>query len=233
MPDSAREKLAQRLRLVHERMEKACRRAGRDPASVTLVAVTKSVSNERAAELADLGVSDLGENRPQELWRKRLSMPAIRWHLIGHLQRNKISQTLPVHLIHSVDSVRLMTALEAEGSLQKVSVPVLLQVNISGEPSKQGFAPHQLPQVCDVTQAFTAVRVAGLMTMAPLEAEPEQCRPVFRGLRELAETWSPRLRRPHELAILSMGMSQDYTVAIEEGATVIRIGSALFGESSA
>src|SRR5262245_28778643 len=109
------ETLAQRLRLVRERMEEACQRAGRDPASVTLVAVTKSVSIERAAELAGLGVSDLAENRPQELWRKRLALPAVRWHLIGHLQRNKISETLPVHLIHSVDSLRLITALDTEG----------------------------------------------------------------------------------------------------------------------
>jgi pyridoxal phosphate enzyme (YggS family) len=231
MQDFAPEKLSQRLTHVQERMHEACRRVGRNPATVTLVAVTKSVSVERAAELAELGVRDLAENRPQELWRKRQALPAIQWHLIGHLQRNKISQTLPVHLIHSVDSLRLVVALEADGSERKVSVPVLLQVNVSGESSKQGFAPHQLSPVCDAARALTWVRIAGLMTMAPLEAEPERCRPVFRSLRELAETWSTRFERPHDLAILSMGMSQDYTVAIEEGATMVRIGSALFGDS--
>jgi len=233
MSDSEREKLAQRLALVRERIEEACRRAGRDPASVTLVAVTKSVSIERAADVAELGVSDLAENRPQELWRKRSALPAARWHVIGHLQRNKIPQTLPVHLVHSVDSLRLITALEAEGARRKMCVPVLLQVNVSGESTKQGLALHQLFQVCDQAQAFTAVRITGLMTMAPFEAEPERCRPFFRGLRELAETWSNRLEQPHDLAILSMGMSQDYTVAIEEGATMVRIGSALFAENSA
>jgi pyridoxal phosphate enzyme (YggS family) len=212
-------------------MEEARRRAGRGPESVTLVAVTKSVSIDRAAELVELGVSDLAENRPQELWRKRQSLPAVRWHLIGHLQRNKISQTLSVHLIHSVDSLRLIAALEAEGARQNVSVAVLLQVNVSGEPSKQGFVPHQFSQIRDAAQAFTAVRIAGLMTMAPLEEDQQRCRPVFRGLRELAEAWSPRLEPPHHLAVLSMGMSQDYAVAIEEGATMVRIGSALFGES--
>ena len=231
MPELGREKLSQRLALVRERMEEACRRAGRDPAGVTLVAVTKLVSTERAAELAELGVGDLAENRPQELWRKRVALPAVQWHLIGHLQRNKISQTLPVHLIHSVDSVRLITALENEGTRQGVSVPILLQLNVSGESTKQGFSADELSQVCETAQRLKAVRLAGLMTMAPLEAEPEQCRPVFRGLRELAETWSTKLEQPHDLAILSMGMSQDFTVAIEEGSTMVRIGSALFGES--
>jgi PLP dependent protein len=232
MSESEPEKLKQRLTLVRERMEAACRRVGRDPSGVTLVAVTKSVSIERAAELAELGVNDLAENRPQELWRKRLALPAARWHLIGHLQKNKISSTLPVHLIHSVDSLRLVAALEAQGTLQEMSLPILLQVNVSGEASKQGFEPSQLSQVCDQASALKAVRIAGLMTMAPLEAEPQYCRPVFRGLRVLADTWSSRFERPHNLAILSMGMSQDYTVAIEEGSTMIRIGSAIFGEST-
>src|SRR5262249_30781677 len=157
MSDSGREKLAQRLAIVRERMEAACQRAGRDSASVTLVAVTKSVSIERAAELAELGVMDLAENRPQELWRKRLSVPSVRWHLIGHLQRNKVAQTLPVHLIHSVDSPLLITSLEAEGARQKVRVPVLLQVNVSGESRKQGFEPQQLSEVCDAANALVWV----------------------------------------------------------------------------
>jgi pyridoxal phosphate enzyme (YggS family) len=229
MSGKERETLSQRLTLVQERIQGACRRVGREPGTVTLVAVTKAVSVERAAELVELGVKDLAENRPQELWRKRAAMPAVQWHLIGHLQRNKISQTLAVHLIHSVDSIRLITALEAEGIRQKSSVPVLLQVNLSGESTKQGFAPRELSLICGAAQRLQAVRIAGLMTMAPLEAEPERCRPVFRGLRQLGETWSARFVRPHELAILSMGMSQDYEVAIEEGSTMVRIGSALFG----
>jgi pyridoxal phosphate enzyme (YggS family) len=195
------------------------------------VAVTKSVSIEPAALLEELGVTDFAENRPQELWRKRSALPEVRWHLIGHLQRNKVRETLPVYLIHSVDSLRLMAALEEEGTRQKASVRVLLEVNVSGESSKQGFLPEELSRVCEAAQTFTAVRIDGLMTMAPLEAKPERCRPVFRRLRTLAETWSAKLERPHSLAALSMGMSQDYTIAIEEGATMVRLGSALFGES--
>jgi pyridoxal phosphate enzyme (YggS family) len=202
---------------VEERIAAACVRAGRRRTDVTLVAVTKTVSAEIAAMLPELGVVDLGENRPQELWRKAEALPAsVRWHMIGHLQRNKIDRTLPIaSLIHAVDSVRLLDALEAEAIKQDRDVEVLLEVNVSGEASKQGFAPTALPDLSGLTH----VKVRGLMTMAMLQ-DAEKCRPTFARLRELRD----RLGLEH----LSMGMSNDFEIAIEEGATFIRLGSILF-----
>jgi pyridoxal phosphate enzyme (YggS family) len=211
------EKLRDNIARVEERIASACARAGRRRADVTMVAVTKSVSTEVAALLPELGLLDLGENRPQELWRKAEALPkSIRWHLIGHLQRNKIARTLPlVHLIHAVDSVRLMEALEQEAARLRRTVPVLLEVNASGEPSKQGFAPGEVPTFGELQH----VQVCGLMTMAALQ-EAEACRPTFATLR--------KLREERRLEHLSMGMSNDFEVAIEEGATLIRLGTVLF-----
>ncbi|HZZ78152.1 MAG TPA: YggS family pyridoxal phosphate-dependent enzyme [Gemmataceae bacterium] len=202
---------------VEERIAAACARAGRRRTDVTLIAVTKTVSAEVAALLPELGVINLGENRPQELWRKAAALPAsIRWHMIGHLQRNKIERTLPIpSLIHAVDSERLLEAIEAEAIKQNRSIDVLLEVNVSGEASKQGFAPTALPNLSGLTR----VKVRGLMTMAMLQ-DAERCRPTFTSLRALRD----RLGLEH----LSMGMSNDFEIAIEEGATFIRLGSVLF-----
>ena len=188
---------------------------------VTLVAVTKTVSAELAALLPELGVRDLGENRPQELWHKSDALPKdVRWHLIGHLQRNKIDKTLPLtHLIHAVDSVRLLQALELEAGKQQRQISVLLEVNASGEASKQGFAPSELASVVPTVHELKHVQVRGLMTMAALQ-EPAACRPTFVLLRNLRD----QLRLEH----LSMGMSNDFEIAIEEGATFIRLGTVLF-----
>jgi pyridoxal phosphate enzyme (YggS family) len=218
--------LAERLAGVNEQIAAACRRVGRRPDGVTLVAVTKTAPIEAAAALLDLGVRDLGESRPQELWRKAAALPAARWHLIGHLQRNKIERTLPlVHAIHSVDSVRLLTALEEEAIRQKRTVEALLEVNASGEANKQGFAPEEVPALPPTLLELRQVRVVGLMTMAAYEDNPERCRPTFAALRELRD----RLQAAAlTLPQLSMGMSNDYEVAVEEGATRVRVGSALF-----
>jgi pyridoxal phosphate enzyme (YggS family) len=219
-------RLQERFAHVGERIAAACARAGRPCSEVTLVAVTKTVSAEVAACSAELGVVDLGENRPQELWHKAAVLPAtVRWHLIGHLQRNKVERTLPlVHTIHSVDSVRLLETLEREAVRLGRTVPVLLEVNASGEASKHGFAPGELLPLVPRLQALRQVQVRGLMTMAPLQ-EPEACRPTFRSLRELRD----RLRQElHAVEHLSMGMSNDFEVAIEEGATLVRLGSVVF-----
>src|SRR5262249_4397211 len=152
---SAMSVLASRLRAVEERLQAACRRAGRARADVTLVAVTKTVPPEVAAELFGLGIADLGESRPQELWRKAAALPSARWHPVGHLQRNKVERTLPLaRLIHSVDSLRLITALEAEAARQQRGVDVLLEVNASGEASKHGFAPAQVEQVVEPAKSL-------------------------------------------------------------------------------
>jgi pyridoxal phosphate enzyme (YggS family) len=200
---------------------------------VTLVAVTKTVSPETAALLPGLGVRDLGENRPQELWRKAAALPeGVRWHLIGHLQRNKVARTLPlVSWIHSVDSVRLLAALEEEAVRQGRAVDVLLEVNASREPNKHGFAPEEVPGLAPALTKLRQVRLRGLMAMAALEEDPERCRPTFALVRQLRD----RLRQELEaqaLEHLSMGMSNDFEVAVEEGATLVRIGSALFERDS-
>jgi PLP dependent protein len=209
-------RLRANIAAVEERVAKACARAGRRRSEVTLVAVTKTVSAEIAVLLPEAGVVDLGENRPQELWRKAETLTSVRWHMIGHLQRNKIERTLPIaSLIHAVDSVRLLQALDAEAIKQNREINVLLEVNVSGEASKQGFAPTELPELGGLTR----VKVRGLMTMAMLQ-DAQKCRPTFVRLRELRD----RLGLEH----LSMGMSNDFEIAIEEGATFIRLGTVLF-----
>lgn len=215
--------LADRLAAVEARIAAACARAGRDRADVTLIAVTKYVPPEVAALLPGLGVADLGESRPQELWRKAAAIPAARWHLIGHLQRNKLDKTVPlVSLTHSADSDRLLDALSEFGTKRGEPVPVLLEVNCSREANKGGFDPEHLP---DIT-GRPGIRVEGLMTMAAHADDPADCRPTFAELRTLRDGLRARTGRP--LPHLSMGMSNDFEVAIEEGATHIRLGSVLF-----
>lgn len=222
--------LRSRLYDVEARIHKACDRAGRARSEVTLVAVTKTVSAEVAAVLPRLGILHLGENRPQELWKKSAELPGdVRWHLIGHLQRNKIERTLPlVHLIHSVDSVRLLASLEEASAGRPAPLPFLLEVNASREASKGGFAPEALPGILTQLNALQNLQLQGLMTMAAFEEDAERCRPTFRDLHELRDRLRRELAPVHTLQHLSMGMSNDYAVAIEEGATLVRIGTALF-----
>jgi PLP dependent protein len=231
-------RLRAQVAAVEERIAAACRRSGRPRADVTLVAVTKTVSADVAALLPKMGVYNLGENRPQELWRKVKAFTSfsdehrerVHWHMIGHLQRNKIERTVPlVTLIHSVDSVRLLQALEAEAQKGPAPLPVLLEVNMSREPNKHGFAPEDLPELVSGLSAFRHVHVQGLMTMAALDDEPERCRPTFHSLRELRDGLRGLAPTPHTFSALSMGMSNDFEVAIEEGATLVRIGTALVG----
>jgi len=220
--------LAERLAAVEDRLDRACRRAGRARSEVTLIAVTKTVSLAVAELLPPLGLLDLGENRPQELWRKAPALPrTVRWHLIGHLQRNKIERTVPmVRLIHSIDSPRLLEALEQLGQ----PVDVLLEVNASGETSKHGFRPEEVPALADPLTRLRQVRVRGLMTMAAFEEEPERCRPAFALLRSLRDRLQETLGEAHQLLHLSMGMSNDFEVAVEEGATLVRLGTVLLGD---
>jgi pyridoxal phosphate enzyme (YggS family) len=221
--------LRERLQAVEERIKGACARAGRQRDEVTLVAVTKTVSAKVAAALAELGVLDLGENRPQQLWQKAAALPpGVRWHLVGHLQRNKIERTLPlVHLVHSTDSIRLLAALEAEAAKRGTTVPVLLEVNASREASKHGFAPEELPVLIPELERLSRVHIRGLMTMAAYADDPEQCRPTFAEARRLRDVLRERLAPPHQVEQLSMGMSNDFEVAVEEGATFVRLGTVL------
>jgi PLP dependent protein len=217
---------ADRLAAVRDRIAAACARGGRAVADVTLVAVTKTVDVDVAAAVVGLGIADLGESRPQELWRKHAAVGGGRFHLIGHLQRNKLERTVPLcALIHSVDSERLLTALHEFGTHRGTPVPVLLEVNCSREAAKGGFAPEALAAVCATRVQRPGVQVQGLMTMAAHHADPDACRPTFRELRTLRDSLATRYGPlPH----LSMGMSNDFEVAIEEGATLVRLGSVLF-----
>jgi pyridoxal phosphate enzyme (YggS family) len=219
--------LAERITAVRHRIAAACARVGRDPATVTLIAVTKTVSVRVAALAYELGVRDLGENRPQELWKKAAAIPGANWHLIGHLQRNKLDRTVPlVTRIHSVDSQRLLAALDAFGRKRGCPVPVLIEVNCSGEATKGGFAPAEVPSVFDAARSLAGVAIHGLMTMAAYALDPQATRPTFAKLRELRDAMRSYTGWP--LAELSMGMSNDFEVAVEEGATCVRIGTTLF-----
>ena len=225
--DAIRQTLADNLARVESRLAAACERAGRSRHEVTLVGVTKSVDAAVAAELFALGIRDLGEGRPQELWHKATILPDARWHLVGHLQRNKIERTLPlVHRLHSVDSLRLLDALEAAPGDKPIDV--FLEVNCSGESAKQGFAPEEAAGLGERLRTLSRVRVCGLMTMAAVADDPEAARPAFARLRTLRDRMRDELGGLHPLDELSMGMSGDFEVAIEEGATCVRLGTVLF-----
>ena len=225
--DQLRENLAR----VREQIAAAAARSGRSPAAITLIGVTKYVSVETARYLVEAGLVDLGESRPQELWSKAESLAdlPVRWHLIGHLQRNKIRRTLPlVNLFHSVDSTRLLQALSSEAGLLNQAVRVLLEVNVSGDAAKHGFRPDELEPLLPQIAALPNVAVHGLMTMAALEGGPDRARRDFAALRELRQRLDSCCPPGVTLRELSMGMSGDFEVAIEEGATMVRVGSALF-----
>src|SRR5215207_7259232 len=219
--------LSERIASVRARIAAACARAGREAASgVTLVGVTKTVSPQVAAVAAELGLRDLGESRPQELWKKADTLTSVQWHLIGHLQRNKLDRTVPlVALVHSVDSERLLEALDAFGRKRGSPVPVLLEVNCSGEPAKGGFSAVEVLATGMKAASLAGVSVRGLMTMAAFVEDPQQTRPAFVLLRELRDALRAHTGLP--LAELSMGMSNDFEVAVEEGATLVRIGTTL------
>jgi len=225
---SVEERLQANLAKVRERIAAACIRAGRMPESVQLVAVTKYAQLNWIRHLPVLGIRMLGENRPQQLVERAAALPDVEWHLVGPLQRNKVRSVLPhTALIHSVDSLRLLQRISDVSAELGQRTRVLLQVNVSGEASKQGLAPDELLQSWPEFERVPHVEIAGLMTMAPLEDDPELARPSFRGLRQLCDELQ-RLPAKPALPILSMGMSGDMEVAIEEGATHVRVGSALF-----
>jgi pyridoxal phosphate enzyme (YggS family) len=228
--DALRTALSERIQRVEARIAAACQRAERPRSSVCLIAVTKRSSLKVVRLLPELGVHNLGENRPQALWaRAGAGIAGARWHLIGPLQRNKVDKTLPVvDLIHSVDSEKLLVALDEEAIRQGRSVDALIQVNASGEDSKQGIYPEEVVDLFPRIGQLKAVRIRGLMTLAAPEADPERCRPTFAVLRSLRDRLARELPAPHTLTELSMGMSNDFEIAIEEGATMVRLGTVLF-----
>jgi pyridoxal phosphate enzyme (YggS family) len=219
------------LNAVLHRIDDAARRSGRTGTDVRLICVTKYVEPSIAAQLVALGQFDLGEARPQELWRKTGALPdtAIRWHLIGHLQGNKVRRTLPLlSLLHSIDSERLLRTVDQEAEILKLRPRVLLEVNISGDTAKHGFPPDELARIIHLAAELPNVQIVGLMGMSALEGGLEVARRNFASLRLLRDRMLPYLPPSVKLHELSMGMSDDFEIAIEEGATMVRVGSALF-----
>lgn len=222
--------LREHLGAVRERVAAAAARAGRDAAAVRIVAVTKGHPLATALEAAAAGLLDLGENRVQEALGKMDAWPGavVRWHLVGHLQRNKVKHAVGrFALIHSLDSLRLADALEAEAAARGLVQDVLVEVNVAGEAQKSGCASALVPALVEHAAGLPHVSVRGLMAMAPLTADVAAQRRVFAGLFALREEL---VGRGFRLGELSMGMSNDFEAAVEEGATLVRLGTALFGE---
>lgn len=206
------------------RVNRAAERANRSPAEITIVAVSKGVDSAAIEKALEAGITNIGENRVQEAMTKIevISSSGLRpiWHMVGHLQRNKVKTALELFdIIHSIDSLRLAEALSRQA---ENIIPVLIQVNIPGEETKSGFPQSEVSKALEEIASLPGLRVDGLMTIAPLTDDPEEVRPIFRRLRELRDSLG--------LEHLSMGMTDDFEVAIEEGATMVRIGRAIFGE---
>ncbi|MBS3909359.1 MAG: YggS family pyridoxal phosphate-dependent enzyme [Actinobacteria bacterium] len=218
------------IRIIREKIERAAIRSGRSADDVSLVAVTKNQPVEAIMQLLQAGIVDLGENRSQELVSKNGELEGrINWHFIGHLQRNKVRYIIPfVYLIQSVDSMALAREISAGAKRINKVQDVLLEVNVSGEATKHGFAPDEVAEALDELVLLGNVRVKGLMTMAPLEDDAELTRPHFAKLKKLYDSISSRQERNIEMEYLSMGMSNDFEVAIEEGSNMVRIGTAIF-----
>lgn len=224
--------IADNLRRVQERIAAAAERAGRDPAGVTLVTVTKTRSLDEVRAAVEAGATDLGENYVQELEAKAEALADldVRWHAIGHIQTNKVRKLVGlVHLVHSVDSLRLAREIERRAAAAGLRVPVLLQVNVSGEESKFGVAPAEVPALAQALVELEAAWLVGLMTMPPYSTDPEDSRPHFVHLRELRDRLVDGGIPAERLQHLSMGMTGDFEVAVEEGATLVRVGTAIFG----
>ena len=221
--------LAANLSRLRERIDAACARSGRSPESVTLQAVSKGQPPEAICAAADLGLTLFGENRVQEAKIKIPQCPSrLRWQMIGHLQSNKCRDAVHFfEMIQSVDSLVLAQEIDKWADKAAKTMPLLLEVNVAGESSKFGYQPEQLLAQLSEINALKKIEIHGLMTVAPWSTDPEKVRPVFRKLRELKEQCEQILGAP--LPQLSMGMSGDFEIAIEEGATLIRVGTALFG----
>ncbi len=225
------QQISENLKAVQQRIEAACRRAGRDPAEVTLITVSKTIDVDRINAAVAAGAATLGENRVQEVLAKRDAVsPEVRWHLIGHLQTNKVRQIIDkVDLIHSLDSLHLAEEIQKRAQLAGRTVDLLVEVNVGAEESKFGLDPAAVRGFLESLQGMDRIRILGLMTVAPFLEDPESVRMVFRSLKglfdELKDLKLPNVQMMH----LSMGMTHDFEVAIEEGATMVRVGTGIFG----
>ena len=217
---------------VEEKIREACARAGRNREDVTLICVTKTKPVEMLEEAYAAGQRNFGENKVQEICLKAPQLPEdIRWHMIGHLQRNKVKQVMDkAFMIHSVDNLRLAETISREAVKRNMVMPILIEVNAAGEESKFGIALEETEQLVRQAAALPGLQIAGLMTIAPYTEDPESNRLYFRQLRELSVDIKSKCIDNVTMDHLSMGMTGDYQVAIEEGATLIRVGTGIFGE---
>ena len=224
--------VAENLAEVEKKVCEACERAGRSRDEVTLIAVSKTKPVSMIEELLPGGMRDFGENKVQELCEKYEVLPKdIRWHLIGHLQRNKVKYIADkAYLIHSVDSLRLAEAISEEGVKKGVTVPILIEVNVAGEESKFGVTPEETESLVREIAKLPSIQIKGLMTIAPYVEDPEENRVHFSRLRQLSVDIREKNIDNVSMNVLSMGMTGDYQVAIEEGATMVRVGTGIFGE---
>lgn len=224
--------LAENLQNVENRIQAACARANRERSEVTLIAVSKTKPVSMLNEVYAEGIRCFGENKVQELTEKYDKLPRdVKWHMIGHLQRNKVKYIVDkATLIHSVDSVRLAETIEQEAAKKDVIVPILVEVNVAEEDSKFGLKVNEVLSIIEEISRFPHIRIKGLMTIAPYVENPEENRPVFARLRKLSVDIAEKNIDNVSVEILSMGMTNDYEVAIEEGATMVRVGTGIFGE---
>mgnify|MGYP002592994994 FL=1 len=224
--------LKENLAEVQSRVEQACKRAGRDVAEVTLIAVSKTKPVTDLQEIYNAGVRDFGENKVQEMCDKMEKMPKdINWHMIGHLQRNKVKYIVGnVALIHSVDSYRLAEEINIQAKKKGIVVPILVEVNIADETTKFGVSKEDAMELVRQIASLDALSIKGLMTIAPYVVEAEENRPYFRKIKELSVDIAKQNIDNVSMDILSMGMTGDFEVAIEEGATMVRVGTGIFGK---
>jgi hypothetical protein len=223
--------IKENLKIVEENIEAACKRAGRNRDEVTLIAVSKTKPVEMLREAIEYGMVDFGENKVQEMCDKIDVIPEkLNWHMIGHLQRNKVKYIVDKsYLIHSVDSLRLAEQINAEAQKKNVVCDILLEVNIANEESKFGLSSEEVPELLAKIKNMKNVRVKGLMTIAPFVDNPEDNREHFRNLHKLFIDMREQTSDNISMEVLSMGMTGDYEVAIEEGATMVRVGTGIFG----
>lgn len=224
--------IRENMELVRSRINAACERAGRDPGEVTLIAVSKTKPVSQLLEAYDAGAREFGENKVQELTDKQPKLPGdIRWHMIGHLQRNKVKYLVGrTALIHSVDSLRLAEEISREAVKQGVTVEILIEVNVAGEESKFGVAPEDAAALTAEIAKLPGISVQGLMTIAPFTEVSESNRPFFRKLKQLSVDITAKNIDNVSMNVLSMGMTGDYEIAVEEGATCVRVGTGIFGQ---
>lgn len=224
--------IRENLETVRRNIAEACRRAGRDPGEVTLIAVSKTKPVALLREAYDAGAREFGENKVQELTDKLPALPEdIRWHMIGHLQRNKVKYVVgKAALIHSVDSLRLAEEISKESVKQNTLTDILLEVNIAGEESKFGISPEEVLPLTEQIAGLPGIRIKGLMTVAPFAEAAVDNRRYFKKLKQLSVDIAEKNIDNVSMNILSMGMTGDYTVAVEEGATCVRVGTGIFGE---